>query len=365
MFACADEIAALRDSAERFVADDGAPAGDRSRWSKIVDMGWLGAAVGENAGGFALPLSALSELAEALAPGLLAEPILGQLALGAWLLDQADASASRDAVLCGLLAGDHRVALAHHEHRAGARFATTPTTTLDNAGADFVLNGSKAAVVDAAGADRLLVSAQPVAAELPVMVVVAADQPGVTVSNAPAFDGRALADFTFSDVRVAAADCLTFARPVLVEIDLAQSLYAFLLASDSLGVVRVLLRDTHAYLAVREQFGTRLVELQALQHRLVDLQLALTRLESAVALARIRIDDAGVAGAARYIAAAKVQAAHVGRFVGTEAVQLHGAIGMTEELQVGRCLKRLTANALLGGTTTEHLTALGNALQHG
>jgi len=172
-----------------------------------------------------------------------------------------------------------------------------------------------------------------------------------------------VADLEFKDVEVRAEHHLQFNAPLLTLIDQAQGVHAWLLASESLGLARSLLSTTHHYLAQRQQFGVKLTELQVLQHRLVDMQLALTRLESQIELARFKVDELGIAAAAVFFAAAKTQAARAGRYIAKQAIQLHGAIGMTDELSVGRDFKRLTANELLAGTTGEHQRALAARLQ--
>ncbi|HSG65462.1 MAG TPA: acyl-CoA dehydrogenase family protein, partial [Gammaproteobacteria bacterium] len=175
----------------------------------------------------------------------------------------------------------------------------------------------------------------------------------VTRTDHVACDGRVFADIAFDDVMVesdARLDC--DARQVLEE---AETLYALLLAAESLGILQTLVPMSTRYLAERRQFGRPLIEFQVLQHRLADMHIASVRAESAHLLARFKCDELGLVAARAHVAIAKAMVGQCGREVGQQAVQLHGGIGMTEDLVVGHYLKRLTANELLGGHTQFHL----------
>ena len=372
MLAVSPERAALADSAQRLVREHYDPTViaaakrsdqgvNRERWMAFAELGWLGTAVSEDSGGLGLPLSLLNVLVEALGPAAMPEPLPGQVAIAGLLLDRARSSPQRDACLQRWLCGEILVSLAHHEHRGQHCYQTPVTTSAEERAGSFRITGCKAAVLDGGVADCFLVSASCENGASTMLAVVPADAAGLGITRYPTFDGRTIADLDLQQVEVPRAARLDYTVVVNEVIDEALLFFAAQLAADSLGIVKALVRITHDHLIQREQFGVKLADLQVLQHRLVDMQMAITRLDSQLELARSKIDECGVAGATEFIAAAKIQAASVGRYVGQQAVQLHGAIGMTDELVVGHYFKRLTANELLGGSADEHLQRFAQA----
>lgn len=361
-FHAGPEQQALIDSAVRLLQDhysqttsNARTEFDAERWQQFAELGWLGTALAEGNGGLGLSESMLNILVEALAPAAMPEPFVSQVSLAGYLLNSASPSARRDECMAKWLAGDELVALAHHEAREQACFGQPVHTRATARGDELVVQGHKAVVLDGGRADRLLVSARLNDSAAMLLLLVPQDAPGFEVTRYATFDGRELADVDLNGVVLSRDARLEFAEPVATRIDAALRSFALHLAADSLGTAKALFKLSHEHLAERAQFGVKLVEFQALQHRLVDMQLAITRLESLLALARTRIDADGVSSAREFIAAAKIQAGVVGRHLAHESVQLHGASGMTEELLVGRYFKRLTANELLGGTGVEHL----------
>ena len=313
----------------------------RAQWREFADLGWLGTSVSEAGGGLGLPHAVLAALATALGPAAMREPFVSQIACGGHVLDQASPSALRDAVLAQWLAGETLLALAVDD-------ADEPTV-YEHAAEGYRLRGTKFAVVDGACADYFIVSARPCDEDVRALFLVPARAAGIECRAHVACDGRLLADLGIGSVIVAAAarlECVV--EQVLGE---AAALYALLLAAESLGIMQTLVPMTTAYLAERRQFGRPLIEFQVLQHRLADMHIACVRAESAHLLARFKCDELGLIAAGAEIAIAKALVGQCGRAVGQQAVQLHGGIGMTEDLVVGHYLKRLVANELLGGST--------------
>ncbi|MFT4583685.1 MAG: alkylation response protein AidB-like acyl-CoA dehydrogenase [Gammaproteobacteria bacterium] len=362
------ERSALLDSVRRFVTDrypasshlarvQHAERYDRDHWREIAALGWLSGAVDESNGGLGLGYGLQSELVEALATGLPREPFSSQTSLIGYLLNQAIPSNFRNEILQRWLDGSSIVAFAHHEDRAGLYFESEVNATYDKRGSSFMLQGRKCAVIDGGIADHLIVSCRSLdAPSLLKLFLVPSDCAGVRIGRYRTFDGRDIADLELNEVELSSDRCLQFKADSAPLIQSAQLLFALFIASDTLGLTQSVLRQTHAYLNEREQFGTKIANFQALQHRLVNLLLAVTRAESLLAIARQTIDDNGLLAASDCISAAKVRSTTVGMFVAQEAIQLHGAIGMTDEYIVGHYLKRITANGLLAGTSDEHLS---------
>jgi alkylation response protein AidB-like acyl-CoA dehydrogenase len=362
------ERSALLDSARRFVAEhypvsshlarlQRAEHYDREHWRAIAELGWLACAVDESNGGLGLGYGLQSELVEALATGLPREPFSSQTSLIGFLLNRVVPRDARNDTLQQWLDGSSIVAFAHQEDRAGHYFDREVNATYSKRGSSLILNGRKCAVIDGGIADHLIVSCRSLDAPSSLnLLLVPSHCAGVGIRRYRTFDGRDIADIELNEVEVSSDCCLQFKADPSLLIQSAQLLFTLFIASETLGITQTVLRQTHAYLNEREQFGTQIANFQALQHRLVNMLLAVIRAESTLAIARQTVDDDGLLAASDTISAAKVRSTTVGMFVAQEAVQLHGAIGMTDEYIVGHYLKRITANGLLAGTSDEHLS---------
>jgi alkylation response protein AidB-like acyl-CoA dehydrogenase len=337
------EHTALADSARRFVDTHYDPAVhrarlskpqpfDRVRWQQMAEFGWLGTAIDDDAGGSGLDFSYLSVLAEALGPALMREPFASQTALAGHFLQRAAAGTARDALLERWLTGEMLAAVVE----CGPPDADGPVSQV-------AMN-----VIDCGVADVFLVvdEASPDAAR-----IVASDAPGVSVTRHTTIDGRDLGNVEFMAEALAGDGIVEFRGGVRAALAEARALYALILCSESLGVARALVRTTCEYVHERQQFGAAIGSFQALQHRLVDMLLACTRMESLVELARGAADTAEFSLVGATIDRMVLGTIEGARRIGREAIQLHGAIAITDEYVVGHCVRRLTANEiLLGGT---------------
>ncbi len=352
------ECVALVDSAERMVRERydyaslravlaSAEGYSRARWHEFAELGWLAVPLAEADGGLGLAPSVASALMAALGPAAMSEPLPSQLALGGYLLGRARPTPRREAVLARWLAGESLLALV--EPAAGV-VATAPH-------GDAVLDGHAGAVLDAGRAEVFIVGVRQEDGA-PAYFLVDADTAGLARQARRGADGRDFADVELRGVRVAASARLELAAAAR---DDASGYLALLLASESLGIMHALVRLTAEHLAQREQFGRKLIDFQELQHRVVDMQLETVRAESMLEIARHHCDDGGLGAGAAMISAALYQAARSGRRVAEEAVQLHGAIGMTDELVVGHYLKRIISNAIIGGHAETHLERAAGA----
>ncbi|MGE0485001.1 MAG: acyl-CoA dehydrogenase family protein [Gammaproteobacteria bacterium] len=355
-----EESVALADSAARLVRErydyvdllprlKSAAPWTPAQWAELAGFGWLAAGVSEAHDGLGLPVSALVQLARALAPAAMPEPVSSQLARGGWLLDQAGGGRAREC-LAGWMAGESLLALVDAD-------GTPAAVHWRRAGDGYVLDGAQRAVQDGASAAHFIVAA---AGETPALFLLPVDAPGIGHEAHRAADGREFADVRFAGVEVDSAARLEV-DDVAALLAGSRDLHALLLAAEMVGIAQALIPITHAYIAQREQFGRKLAEFQVLQHRLVDMHIEAVRAESALELACFKVDELGLVAAAPFIAAAKAQSGLSCRRVAEEAVQLHGGIGMTEELVVGHYLKRIVADTLLAGHTEQHFAACAAA----
>jgi alkylation response protein AidB-like acyl-CoA dehydrogenase len=231
------------------------------------------------------------------------------------------------------------------------------TTTARREGAGWKLQGQKVVVLDGPSADLLVVLARTGGAQRDPgglsLFLVPADAAGVNRRDYRTIDRRRAADIAF-DTALPAEALITAEGAAWPVVEAAVDRALAALASEAVGCMKVLHEDTLAYLKVRKQFGQELANFQVLQHRMVDMMIALEQAKSLAMAAAIRVDEGDPVQRAKACAAAKVQAGRAGRFVGQQAIQLHGGMGMTDELRIGHYYKRLMAIETLFGDADWH-----------
>ncbi|WP_156679289.1 acyl-CoA dehydrogenase family protein [Sphingomonas profundi] len=343
-FDLTDEQRMLGDSVTRFVAERydfesrahllrSETGWSREIWREMADLGLLGLAFAEQDGGFGAGGVETMMVMEALGRGLVLEPYLSTIVLGGGVLRHGGTPAQRSERIPAIVSGEWLLALAHHEPK-GPRFSLGAATRAERTAAGWRIEGRKVAVVHGADADELIVSA--ITDEgLKLFLVPAAM---VERDRRVGYDGVPLADVALNGVELGAdavvGDGATLAR-VIEEANAA-------LVAEAVGIMADTLDRTTEYLKTRVQFGVSIGSFQALQHRAVDMLIQLELARSMSILAALSLDQP-VETRRRNIAAAKVQIGRSGRIVGQQAVQLHGAIGITAEYKVGHAFKRLTA----------------------
>lgn len=352
-FSLTEEQTLLRESVARFCRDQADVALWRrvntgqeelpaEGWRQVAAMGWLGLAVPEALGGFGGGPVEVMLLAEGLGRGLFAQPVLETAVLGARLL----AEAGRREELARLVAGDLRLALAAVEQ--GQRFALQRiATTARRQGDGWVLDGAKSFVPAANTAQALIVSAMSEAGFS--LFLVPANAPGLRRADYVTADGRRASSLRLEGVVLPAAALLGTEGqgwPVLEE---AVDRTIAALCAEAVGAMEVLHEATVEYLKQRKQFGRALADFQVLQHRLADMYVACEESRSLLLLATLKLEEAR-RDRVRAVSAAKARIGQNARFVAHQAIQLHGAMGMCEEVAVAHYAKRLLAiDTLFGG----------------
>jgi len=329
----------------------------REIWARFAELGWLGIATPEAVGGLGGGAVELGIVMEGIGRHLALEPYFSSVVLGASLLRRA--GPAQAAPLAELARGKLLLALAHVEPKARFELAQVETRAARE-GEGFRLDGRKAVVLDAPSAHRLIVSARTAGAS--------AEQDGISLFFLPASaKGVTLLPYRTSCGRRAAEvrleGVMAGRETLLGPLDGGYALLArtaeealAALAAEAVGAMAALLALTRDYLKTRKQFGVPIGSFQVLQHRLVDMFMAL-ELARSTSAAAARILDDGAADhryRARAAAAAKVQVGRAGRLLGEEAVQLHGGMGMTDELAVSHYFKRLATIDVLFGNADFH-----------
>lgn len=318
-----------------------------------VELGILGATLPEDAGGLGGGHVEAMVIAEALGHALVVEPFVDTVVVAGGLLRRAGGPTAA-AVLGEIADGSAIVALAAAEAASGDDWRTV-STTAERDNAEWVLRGEKIVVVSAPLATHLLVTAVAAEGMSLFLVDLAAVDEGLTSHAYRTIDDRRAADLTFDGLRLP-ADAL-LGEPGHAWPSLARALDegAAAVCAEAVGAMRKVLADTVEYCKQRHQFGVPIGSFQALQHRLVDMHMELEQAVAATYLAVLNL-DAEADTRARAGSAAKATVGRAARFIGQNAVQLHGGMGMTEELAIGHYFKRLTAVQYEFGSTDHHIT---------
>ncbi len=337
-------------------------------WATFADMGLTALALPEADGGFGGGAMDLMATMEACGEGLVVEPLLDNIALGGRLVARAGSAAQRTALLPGLIDGTRRLAFASLE--PGRRYALAPELTTARAeGSGWVLDGTKCVVIGAPHAHTLIVSAKTLPSGAgssggASLFIVDAAAPGVVLNPSRTVDGQRCADIRFGGVRLAADALLGAAGGAWPHIDEAVDFATALLCADAIGAMRYANEATLEYTKARKQFGTSIASFQVLQHRMVEMLITYEQARSMAILAAAKVDGAAETNRGaneranerrRAVSAAKVKIADAARLVSQESVQLHGGMGMSEELKISHTFRRLTMIGQRFGDVDHHL----------
>lgn len=341
--------------------DQGTPERQHERWGELAALGLPGLMVDPALGGSGLGAIEAALVAEELGRALAASPWIESAVLCGRLVAALATPAQRERWLRPMAEGRLRAALAWHE--PGARGPQHTMLRATRVAGGWSLRGRKTAVLHGDAAQLLLVLARVDGAtdegcEL-ALFALAPDAAGVQLVPGRTLDGHTDATLLLDDVRVADEDRL--AGAVAAALDEAFDATQSALCAESVGALDMLLGLTLEQLRTRRQFGQPLAGFQALQHRVADLFIAVEQSRSMAALAAMAVQEAPADERARLVSAAKVFVDEAGRGVGEWAIQLHGAMGMSDECRVAHYVRRLMVASQRLGTTLQHLQRYGRA----
>jgi len=364
------EQLALQDTLRRFFAREysfehrraiaqSAEGFDRKAWATFARIGILALPFPEDCGGLGGNAVDSMLVMEMLGRGLALEPYVSTVVLCGGLIRDAGSPAQRQSLLPAIVSGTKLLSLAHFE--AGGRYEQEHIATKATVrGAGWTLSGAKAVVLDAPAADTLIVSAQEDDGES--LFLVDAKAPGVQIRGYCTQDGSRAADVAFIDVPVGGDARIGPAGGANVLIERALDYARAALCAESVGIMSVLQEATLEYLKTRQQFGVPIGRFQVLQHRMADMVIATEQARSMAILAATQVDVVDGAARGRAVAGACAYVQAQARFVGQQAVQLHGAIGVTDEINVAHYFKRLTMIGLTYGDADFHLRRFSDSL---
>lgn len=327
-------------------------------WATFAEMGLLGLPFASEYGGFGGNAVALLPVMEAIGESLLVEPYLATVGLGGQFIARGGTDAQKKALLPALVEGKLKLAFAQTER--GARYTLAHVAArAKKSGNGYVLDGEKCIVIHGPCADKLVVSARTSGNDTDPqgisLFLVDRNAPGVSLKTYRTVDNLRTADIRFSGTTVPADALIGTAGAALPLIEAVVDYATALLCAETVGAIKYANDATLAYLKTRKQFGVPIGSFQALQHRMVDMMISYEQAKSMACLACVKVESADPVERRRVVSAAKIKIADACRHVSQESVQLHGGMGMTEELKVSHTFRRLTTIAQTFGDADHHL----------
>jgi alkylation response protein AidB-like acyl-CoA dehydrogenase len=368
-FSFSEEQTLLQNSVQRFIQNDytfeqrqkllkSDEGFSRENWASFAELGWLGLPFSEEAGGFGGGPIETMILMEEFGKGLVVEPYLSTVLLAGKLIEQGGNAAQIESLLAEIIAGESLGAFAFVEPQA--RFNLANITTRAEKGINgFVVNGFKGVVLGGPSADFFIVPARTAGDQSDTdgisLFVINADAEGLSRRDYPTIDGLRASELTLEDILVTDSDLIGGEGKGYKLIEQVIDSAIIAVGAEAAGAMEVLYKTTVEYCKTREQFGQPIGKFQVLQHRMVDMFVEHEQTKSLVYMAAMRLDEDYGELARKAISGLKVQVGKGGRFVGQSAIQLHGGMGMTDELNVGHYFKRLTTIDTLFGNVDYHL----------
>jgi alkylation response protein AidB-like acyl-CoA dehydrogenase len=323
-------------------------------WATLVELGLTALPVPEAQGGFDGSAVDMMVVMQELGRGLVVEPYLATM-LAAEFLKQAG---GHGVLLEQIAAGEVKMACALGERQSRYDLFDIATSAKQD-GDGYVLNGAKTVVVHGAQADRLIVSARVSGAQRDTdgiaLFVVAADAVGVTRRDYRTIDCQRAADIHFANVKVPASAAVGVIGKAWDLLDAVGDYGVTLLCAEAIGAMDAISAATLDYLKTRQQFGVPIGKFQALQHRMAEMYMQLEQARSMATFAAVKVASANAEERRRAVSAAKVKVGQAAKFVGQQAVQMHGGMGVTNELPAAHHFKRLTIIEATLGDIDHHL----------
>jgi pimeloyl-CoA dehydrogenase small subunit len=354
-FSFTEEQVLLRNSVQRFIQDrysfdarKAIIASDvgfsRENWRAFAELGLLAAPFAEEYGGFGGGAIETMIIMEEFGKGLVVEPYLQTVVQCGGLINLAGSATQKSALLQKIATGELILAMAYAEPQGRFNLADL-VSRAEKSGDGFVLNGNKAVVAAAPWADKFLVTARTSGAQRDkdgvTIFIVDKNAPGISMRDYPTIDGQRASEISFENVKLGADAVLGNVGKALPLLEEAFDRAIAAQCAEAVGCMRVLTDATVEYCKTRKQFGQPIGKFQVLQHRMVDMFMECEQSLSMTYMVNLKLDESE-AERMKAASAAKAHIGKSGRFVGQQAIQLHGGMGMTDELNIGHYFKRLT-----------------------
>jgi alkylation response protein AidB-like acyl-CoA dehydrogenase len=376
-FNYSEEQLALQDTLQRFISRDydfdkrrAFAASDlgfsAQAWSQYAELGLLALPFPEELGGLGGNGVDVMLVMEQFGQGLLLEPYLSTVVTCGGLIRDAGSDALKKKLLPQIAEGKLKVSLAAYE-AAGRYDLSYVAATAAESGGSWRLSGRKTVVLDGASADYFLVSARSSAKTADrdgiSLFLVPRDAKGLTLAAYPTQSGARAADLLLENVTVGADALIGAAGKALPILERAVDRANAALCAEAVGIINALNQSTLNYLKTRKQFGVAIGTFQALKHKMADMLIAAEQSRSMAIIAAVHADSSDAADRHRAIAAAKAYIGQSARLVGQHAVQMHGGMGVVDELNVSHYFKRLTMIDLTFGDADYQLASFSETLK--
>jgi pimeloyl-CoA dehydrogenase small subunit len=350
------------DQRKKYMAEKG--GWSKTVWNKLAEQGLLGLPFSEDDGGFGAGAVETMIVMEALGKALMLEPYLPTVVIGGGLLRRGGSAEQKAAHIPSVIDGSKTFAFAQLEKNSRYDLADV-STSAKKKGAGWVIDGEKFVVLNGEAADTLIVTARTKGGQRDSsgigVFLVPGNVKGVAKKGYPTQDGLHAADITFTGVEVGADAAIGDPENASPLIERVVDDARIAMCAEAVGIMDESLKTTVEYLKTRTQFGVPIGSFQSLQHRAADMFVALEQARSMSMFATMAAEFDDPKERATAVAAAKVQIGKSGKFIGQQAIQLHGGIGMTMEAKIGHYFKRLTMIENTFGDTDYHLRRVTNS----
>lgn len=363
-FSLSDEQQMLQDSIARFVQNDydfdsriaitkSELGYSADHWKLFAELGWLMVPFTEEDGGLGGSATDLMIVMEEFGKGIVIEPFIATAVIAGGLIAKAGDAQQKETLIGAIMEGSLQMAFAYTEPTSRYDIAQVNTTAEPIAGG-YELTGHKAVVLNGQAADKFIVSARTSGQSNDnhgiSLFVVDANAEGVSVQGYRTQDGGRGAEVKFDKVQLDESQLLGSKDQAFDTIQWALNRATLAVCSEAVGAMEIAIQKTVEYTKTRVQFGVPIAKFQALQHRMADMFIEQQQSKSIVLMAAMKMDQSGEE-ADKAVAAMKSLVGRASRKVGQEAVQIHGGIGVTDELDVGHYFKRMTMIELLFGSS--------------
>ncbi|HIE49854.1 MAG TPA: pimeloyl-CoA dehydrogenase small subunit [Gammaproteobacteria bacterium] len=326
-------------------------------WNTFAELGWLGISLSDDSGGFGGSSIDTMILMEEFGKGLVLEPFLETVVMCAELIDKSGTLEQKKDVLTGVVEGKTQLALAYAEPQSRFNLADVMTEAKlesDN----FILNGFKSVVMNGPNANKFIISARTSGDQRDEsgisLFLVDAEVSGLSSRDYQTVDNRRASELTLESVVIPRSCLIGELDEGFTVLDAAIDRSILAISAEAVGAMEVLYKTTVEYTKTREQFGTPIGKFQVLQHRMVDMFMEYEQCKSLLYMATMKHDEDS-ADAKKAISGLKYQVGNASKFIGQQSVQLHGGMGVTDELNVGHYFKRLTTIGTIFGNSDYHL----------
>jgi alkylation response protein AidB-like acyl-CoA dehydrogenase len=331
-------------------------------WSTFAELGWTAVPFSEEDGGFGGGPTDVMVLMQSLAPGLVVEPYLANVILAGGILRRAASPEQKERWLQAIIGGELQATLAFNEPQARYDLASVHTTATAD-GDDWVLNGTKGLVLNGGTADLLIVPARTAGATVDedgiTLFAIDADAAGVSRNAYATVDGLRAAEITLDGLRAGADAVVGEVGKGFGALDATIDDATLAVCAEAVGIMYVLKDKTVEYSKNRKQFGVPIGSFQELQHRMVDMLMACEQAQSLLMWSVMKRDAEGD-HCKRAVSSIKYLIGTEGKKLGEDAVQIHGGMGVTWDLDVAHYFKRLTTICTLFGNADWHLDKLAD-----